>query len=178
VTPSEAVARLFTEPQFDPAWFSEGFLAAVPIDKVTAILADVPATLGAYKDIAPNGTSYTLTFAKGTLQAEAAIDAADAFTGLSFNRMQSAVAEERLTALIQTSHVPTAWFSDLFLAAVPIDQVTAILDEMKATSGAFRTIFAAPDGTYDIALANGRYSARIYLGRDGKILGLIFAKRS
>ena len=144
------------------------------MEKVASILSDVVATLGAYKEISPNGTSYTLSFAKGTLQAEAAIDGAGVFTGLTFNRMQSAVAEERLTALLQTPVVPTAWFSDLFLAAVPIEQVKAIIDEMKATSGAFRSIFAAPDGTYDVALAKGRYTARIYLGRDGKILGLIF----
>jgi hypothetical protein len=174
VNTSDAIARLFTDPAIDPAWFGPSFLATVRLEKVVSILSDVVATLGAYQDIAPNGTSYALTFARGTLQAEAALDDAGVFTGLTFNRMQSAVAEERLTALIQTSDVPTAWFSDLFLAAVPIEQVTAILSEMKAHSGAFRSIFAAPDGTYDVALAKGRYSARIYLGRDGKILGLIF----
>lgn len=174
MTTSDAIARLFTEPAIDPAWFGDRFLTAVPMEKVTTILSDVVGTLGAYKSIDPNGASYTLNFARGTLQAEAALDDAGVFTGLTFNRMQSAVAEERLTALIQTNDVPTAWFSDLFLAAVPIEQVTGILSEMKAQSGAFRSIFAAPDGTYDLALARGRYSARIYLGRDGKILGLIF----
>ncbi len=42
---------------------------------------------------------------------------------------------------------------------------------------AFRNIFPTGDGTYAVALAKGRYSARIYLGRDGKILGLIFNPR-
>ena len=174
MTTSDAISRLFTEPAIDPAWFGAGFLATVPMEKVATILSDVIATLGPYKGIDPNGVSYTLTFARGTLQAEGAIDGAGIFTGLSFNRMQSAVAEERLTALVQTSDVPTAWFSDLYLAAVPIEQVTAMIAEMKAHAGAFRSIFAAPDGTYDVALAKGRYSARIYHGRDGKILGLIF----
>jgi hypothetical protein len=174
VTTPDAIARLFTEPALDPAWFSPNFLASVPMDKVTTILSDVVGTLGAYKGIEPNGSSYTLTFARGTLQAEATIDDAAVFTGLTFNRMQSAIAEERLTALLQTSEIPTAWFSDLFLAAVPIEQVTSIVADMKLHSGAFRSIFAAPDGTYDVALAKGRYSARIYLGRDGRILGLIF----
>jgi hypothetical protein len=174
VTTSDAIARIFTEPAIDPAWFSPGFLASVPMDKVAAILSDVVATLGAYKGIEPNDSSYTLTFVRGTLQAEAAVDDAGVFTGLTFNRMQSAIAEERLTALLQTSEIPTAWFSELFLAAVPLEQVTTIVSEMKTHSGAFRSIFAAPDGTYDVALAKGRYSARIYLGRDGKILGLIF----
>jgi hypothetical protein len=177
VTTSDAIARLFVEPSIDPEWFSPTFLTTVPIDKVTTIIADVVATLGAYKSVDPNGTSYRLSFARGTLESEAALDEAGIFTGLSFNRMQSAVAEERLTALLQTSEIPAAWFSDLFLAAVPLEQISTMVAGVKAQCGAFRSIFAAPDGTYDIALAKGRYSARIYLGRDGKILGLIFSPK-
>jgi len=63
------------------------------------------------------------------------------------------------------------------VAAVPIDRIIAMLEGIKAQSGAFRNIFPAGDGTYDVVLANGRYSARIYLGRDAKILGLIFNPR-
>jgi hypothetical protein len=177
VTTLEAIERLFTEPALDPAWFSATFLAAVPMEKATSILADLAGTLGAYQAIAPNGTSFALTFARGSVQAEAALDENGAFATLTFNRMQSKMAEERLTAILQTSHVPTAWFNDLFLAAVPIDHIIAMLEGIKAQSGAFRNIFPSGDGTYDVTLAKGRYSARIYLGRDGKILGLIFNPR-
>lgn len=177
MTTLEAIERLFTEPALEPAWFSPTFLAAVPMEKAISILSDLVGTLGAYQAIAPNGTSFALTFARGSVQAEATLDEAGAFATLSFNRMQSKMAEERLTALLQTSHVPTVWFSDLFLAAVPIDNIIAMLAGINAQSGAFRNIFPAGDGTYDVVLAKGRYSARIYLGRDGKILGLIFTPR-
>jgi hypothetical protein len=177
VTTSDALARLFTSPAVEPAWFSSDFLNAVPIEKVFSILSDVIATLGAYQGIDPNGTSFTLTFAKGTIQAEATLNADEAFATLAFSRMQSKLAEERLTAILQTSHVPPAWFSDLYLAAVPIAQVTAMLDDVKMQAGAFRNIFPANDGTYDITLARGRYNARIYLGPDSKILALVFRPR-
>jgi len=177
VTTLEAIERLFTEPALDPAWFSASFLAAVPMEKATSILSDLVGALGVYQAIAPNGTSFALTFARGSVQSEATLDEAGAFASLTFNRMQSKVAEERLTALLQTSHVPPAWFNDLFLAAVPIEQIVAMLESIKAQSGAFRNIFPAGDGSYDVVLANGRYSARIYLGRDAKILGLIFNPR-
>jgi hypothetical protein len=177
VTTLEAIERLFTEPAIEPAWFSASFLAAVPMERATSILSDLAGTLGAYQAIAPNGTSFALTFTRGSVQAEATLDETGAFATLSFNRMQSKIAEERITALLQTSHVPPAWFNDLFLAAVPIDQIIAMLEGIKAQSGAFRNIFPAGDGTYDVMLAKGRYSARIYLGRDAKILGLIFNPR-
>jgi hypothetical protein len=177
VTASDAIARLFTSPAVESAWFDATFLASVPLAKVHSICSDVTATLGAYRAIAPNGTSYTLTFDRGTIQAEAVVDAGGIFTGLGFSRMQSRAAEERLTALLQMDIVPAAFFNDLFLAAVPLEAVTAIIGAMKAQSGAFRSIFASGDGTYDVAFAKGRYTARIYLGPDGKILGLIFQPR-
>ncbi len=177
MTTLESIERLFTEPALDPAWFSPTFLAAVPIEKAAAILSDLGGTLGAYQAIAPNGTSFALTFAKGSVQAEATLDDDGAFATLTFNRMQCKMAEERITALLQASHVPTAWFDDLFLAAVPMDNIIAMVEGIKAQSGAFRNIFPTGDGTYDVMLAKGRYSARIYLGRDGKILGLIFNPR-
>jgi len=174
VTTSEAIEQLFTAPALDPAWFSATFLAAVPMERATSILSDLVGTLGAYQSLAPNGASFALTFARGSVQAEATLDENGAFATLSFNRMQSKVAEERLTAILQTSHVPPAWFNDLFLAAVPMDHIIAMLEGIKARSGAFRSIFPVADGSYDVMLTKGRYNARIYLGRDGKILGLIF----
>jgi hypothetical protein len=149
----------------------------VPMQKVHSILSDILATLGAYRSIDPNGSSYTVTFERGTLQAEGTLDDDGIFTAIGFNRMQSRAAEERLTALLQMDHVPAPFFSDLFLAAVPLATVTDTINAMKAQSGAFRSIFASQDGTYDVAFAKGRHTARIYLGPDGKILGLIFQPR-
>jgi hypothetical protein len=177
VTTSDAIARLFTSPTIEPAWFDSAFLASVPLVKVQSICSDVLATLGAYRDLAPNGTSYKLTFDRGTIQAEAVTDGNGVFTSLGFNRMQSRAAEERLTAILQMEVVPAAFFSDLFLAAVPLETVTAIIGDIKAQYGAFRSIFASVDGTYDVAFAKGRHTTRIYLGPDGKILGLIFQPR-
>jgi hypothetical protein len=174
VTTAAAIARLFTAPAIQSGWFSPVFLAAVPLEKVRVIVAGVVATLGAYQGLAPNGGGYTLTFERGTIQAEAALDGDGAFSGLLLSRMQSAAATERLNAIFQTGRVPAEWFSDRMLAAVPIDKIAAIVSAMKTQYGALRSVTPAKDGTYDVAFANGESSALIYLGSDGKIEGLIF----
>jgi hypothetical protein len=173
VSLQDALARLFTGPDLQPSWFSAPFLAQIPIEQCRSIVSATVATLGPFVSVAPNGKSYTLTFARGTIQAEGKLDASGAFTGLLFSRMQSAAASERLTAILNGGKPPAAWFSDRFLAQVPIDKVDAVLAAVKTQYGAFVKASPAKDGTYDIAFAKGNGHALIYLGPDGKIEGLI-----
>lgn len=173
VSLQEALARLFTAHDLQPAWFSPPFLAQVPIEQSRSIVAATVATLGPFVSAAPNGKSYTLTFARGSIQAEGALDASGAFTGLLFSRMQSAAASERLTAILSGGKPPAAWFSNRFLAQVPIDKVDSVLTAVKTQYGSFVKASPAKDGTYDIAFAKGKGHALIYLGPDGKIEGLI-----
>lgn len=169
----DALARLFTAPDLQAAWFTPVFLAQVPLAQSRSIVAETVATLGPYVSIAPNGKSYTMTFARGTIQAEGALDASGAFAGLLFSRMQSAAASERLTAILSSGAPPAAWFSDRFLSQVPIDQVDAVLAAVKTQYGAFVKVSPAKDGTYDAAFAKGNAHALIYLGPDSKVEGLI-----
>lgn len=170
----EAIARLFTAPAVEPAWFSSIFLAAVPLDKVRSILADIVTTLGPFQGIAPNRSRYTLTFAHGTIQADAKLDGTGAFTGLLFSRMQSAPAADRLAALFRTHPLPAAWFSDRFLAAIPVEKSGAIVAAMLDQYGNFVSATPSKDGSYDVEFANGSANALIFLGPEGKIEGLIF----
>lgn len=174
MTPVDAITRLLSEPAVAPEWFTASFLAAVPLDKIEEIRTDMSRTLGAFQSVTPNGARYTVTFGRGTLQADALLDDGGAFTGLLFSRMQSAAAADRLNAIFQTNPVPAEWFSDRMLAAVPIDKFCTVLAFMNTQLGAFRGIAPAAEGTYDVAFTNGTAHALIVLGPDGKIEGLIF----
>lgn len=173
VSAADAIARLFTAPQLQSAWFTPVFLAAVSLADLKTILDGITGALGPYQSIAPNGKNYTVTFARGTVQAGATLDASGAFGGLLFSRMQSPLAAERVTDVFQTLPIPAAWFSDRFLAAVPIEKIRAIVAAIQTQFGAFQSAKPAPDGTYNLTFANGTASALVFLGSDGKIEGLI-----
>jgi hypothetical protein len=174
LSPQAAVVRLLTAPAAEPAWFSAGFLAAVPIDKINVNLAGLRARLGAYQSIAPNGERYTVTFANGTVQASAALDSSGAFTALLFNSIQNAAAADRITALFRTNPIPAAWFSDRFLAEIPVERTAAIVAMMKTQLGDFQRVAPDKDGSYDATFAKGSANVKIALGSDGKIEGLFF----
>jgi hypothetical protein len=178
LTAQGAIARLFTAPVIQPEWFSPVFRSAVSLDQVRAIVADVVGALGAYRAIAPNGDGFALTFADGTMQAEATVDAQGVLTALLFSRMQNRLASDRLTSMFGPDRVPAAWFSDRFLSSVPIDKVQAIVTALKAQDGTLATVTPSKDGTYEIAFENGRVRARIFLGSDGKISGLLLQPES
>jgi hypothetical protein len=173
VTPSAAIARLFTSALLSPAWFTPLFLAQVSLDQIRAIVADIEGALGPYQSIQANGDGYTVAFGHGTVQANATLDAAGAFTALLFSRMQSPDAAERSAAVFNSTQAPAAWFSPRFLASVPIEKVRAVTAALKKQFGAFQSIAAAPDGTYTARFANGSAAVLIFLGADGKIEGLI-----
>jgi hypothetical protein len=174
VNAQTALTALFTAPAVEPAAFSSIFLAAVPIEKVRSIRADVFATLGQFESVASNRSRYTVTFARGTIQADAKLDESGAFIGLLLSRMQSAPAADRLSALFHTDPFPAAWFSDRFLAEIPVEKSGAIIAAIKAQYGAFVSATPSKDGSYDVEFANGSANALIFLGPDGKIEGLIF----
>jgi hypothetical protein len=178
MTAADALARLLNATAVEPQWFGASFLAAVPIDKINEVLTDATHTLGAFQSVTPNGGRFTVTFARGTLQADAFVDDTGAFTGLIFSRMQSTAAAERLAAIFGMAPVPAEWFSDRMLDAVPIEKAQAILAWLDTKYGAFRSATPAEDGSYDVAFAMGGVQALIVLGPDGKIEGLIFQPRA
>jgi hypothetical protein len=174
LTFADAVARMFTAPAVQSAWFTAEFLAAVPLARAQAIVGDLTTTLGAYQSIQPNGSRYTVTFARGTIQAEGTLDASGAFAGLLFSRMQSAAVADRLAGLFHTKPIPVAWFSAAMLGVVPIGQIEDIIAAMTTKYGAFDRVTPAKDGSYDVAFANGSASAIAFLDAEGEFVGLLF----
>jgi len=174
MTVPDALARLFDAPTAQPEWFNTNFLAAIPIEKVRTITDSIKANLGAYQSAAFTQGRYTLTFARGSLRADAVLDDSGNFTTLLVNNMISTDAMERITALLQTDSVPAAWFSDHFLATIPTEKTDALIANMKTKFGPFRSLAPADDGSYNAAFANGTVNVRISLGTDGRIEGLFF----
>jgi hypothetical protein len=170
----DAIARLFNAPDAQPAWFSAAFLAAVPIEKVQTIIAGIKANLGAYQSAALIRGRYTLTFARGSIRADAALDEGGAFTTLLVNNMISTDAMDRITALLRSDTVPAAWFSDQFLTVAPVERTDALIARMKTQFGAYQRLAPSTDGSYIATFANGAVDVSIHLSADGKIDGLLF----
>jgi hypothetical protein len=169
VTPAFAIARLFTAPPIQAAWFTPVFLAAVNVTQIQTIVASLIDTLGPYQSIAPNGTGYTVTFARGSVQADATVDAGGAFNSLTFGRMQSPIAADRASGVFQTVPIPAAWFSDRIVATGGVEKVRTAITAFLTQYGAFKQAAPAPDGTYTVTFANGTATLLIFLGPDQKI---------
>jgi hypothetical protein len=165
---SDAIARLFTSPKYDASWFAPN-VGFPPPATMQGVVAGFVTTLGAYRSIEPNGSRYTLTFARGTMQAEGTIDANGAFTSLLFSRMQSKAAADRLAGLFTADPIPATWFSDRFLQALSIDKIRAAIASIKSQNGAFASIAPRKDGSYDIVFAKGHITGVIDLGPDAVI---------
>lgn len=172
LTFADAVARLFTAKTYDAAWFAPN-LGFPPPATMQTIVAGLVATLGPYQSIAPNGSTYALTFAHGTLQVQGAI-ADGAFTSLLFSHMQCKACADKLSQLFTADTIPAAWFSDRFLAAISVDKIRSAIAAIKAQNGAFASIAPRKDGTYDLTFAKGRIIGAIDVDAAGVIQDMDF----
>ncbi len=170
----DAIVRLFTAATIAPDWFAPSFLASVPIDQVRGIVASVHATLGAYASIAPSPHGFAVAFATGSVQAQGALDANGAFTGLQISAMQTPLIAQRLRALFGPDPAPAAWFGDQFLATYPIDRVHTIIATIKGQAGPLLDVLPQPDGTYDLSFVNAHVAGLAFLGPDGRFEVLRF----
>lgn len=95
------VDALLSAGHADPAWFSASFLLQVPVTQVDAILAQITKTLGTYQSLDGTRGDYTATFAKGTEEVLAHVDAEGHIDGLLFKtpKLRAASLEEALRDL-------------------------------------------------------------------------------
>lgn len=82
-------------------------------------------------------------------------------------------ARARLDAMFRTGHADAAWFSASFLAQVPVAKVDAILAQIGAALGSYRSIDGA-DGDYTARFEHGTNEALVHLDADDRIDGLFF----
>jgi beta-lactamase class A len=91
MTPEKALERLFSAEKASAAWFSEAFLAQVPLEKIDAISGQVRAASGAFKGVRPSGRDFVVDFERGAWAATVKLDDAGRFAGLLI-RPESAAA--------------------------------------------------------------------------------------
>lgn len=84
LTVTDALGRLFKAQQPSADWFAPSFLSAVPLDKLSPLLAQLRGPLGAFQQVVTaQGGSQTLQFALGTLPVKvAALDEQGRFVSL------------------------------------------------------------------------------------------------
>ena len=174
VSTAEAIARLFTSPTIDPAWFSSLFLATYSVDQERTLVADILGGLGGYKGLVTNGNGFTVSFQRGSVQATARLNQDGAFTFLIFSRMQSPLAAGRIAAVFTTTPIPEDWFSRGVLTSMGIVEIRGIVSTLENKFGAFQGAAPAPDGTYDLTFSKGHATGLIFIGADGKIESLNF----
>lgn len=79
-----------------------------------------------------------------------------------------------LERFFKTDKVSADWFTPEFLAAVPIDQIQLIINQIKQELGVFKSV--KPDGEgFLLSFNKGDVPARIVLNAEGKIAGLLFS---
>ena len=77
-----------------------------------------------------------------------------------------------LERLFRAPQAEAAWFTPAFIEKVPIEQVNALLGNIKQEMGAFKSVDGS-DHSFIVHLAHGDLSARLVLTDDGKIAGLL-----
>jgi len=84
VSPTEIIARLFTEPELKREWFADSFLAQISLGEISQITQGIVSSVGKYQSIedVPNG--FVLTFERGTVATHLAANAQGQITGILF----------------------------------------------------------------------------------------------
>ncbi|MEM9164192.1 MAG: serine hydrolase [Cyanobacteria bacterium P01_F01_bin.4] len=97
--PAQMLERLFTTPTVEASWFADSFLTQVPLGQIEQILRGLTGSLGAYQGVEAADQGYLLTFERGRVPAQIALDAQGQIIGLFFKPPQlDAVTTEEVIA--------------------------------------------------------------------------------
>lgn len=82
ITPQATLEGLFTRETLEQGWFSDAFLAALPLTQLEALSAQVKLVGGALQQVAGASNPFTLQFVAAQTTAEITLDNADRISGL------------------------------------------------------------------------------------------------
>lgn len=71
--------------EIQPEWFAPSFLAQVPAEQVSAILAQLAPLLGSYEQVTQEGEQFLVHFSNGVLPAQISLDGEGRIQGLFFH---------------------------------------------------------------------------------------------
>lgn len=85
----------------------------------------------------------------------------------------SELARVRIDAMLSSGKADASWFSAVFLKQVTVDQIDAVIAQLKAGLGDYKNIEGA-DGDYTAHFTKGTDEVLVHLDADNKIDGLLF----
>lgn len=83
-SPSEVLARLFTDRPVQAEWFAPAFLAQVPAAQVEAIIANLLETFGPFEAVQLDGARFLVLLEEAEIPSHVALDDQGAIVGLFF----------------------------------------------------------------------------------------------
>lgn len=181
LTPAAALERFFTEAEVQADWFADDFLAQVPLAQIEELRAQVTDQLGTFQGIEGEESPFAVILAEGNVTAEIVLDEAGQITGLRISPAESAPApspadpaltpQAALERLFTRETIEETWFSDAFLATVPLTQIEALLAQVKQAGGALQQV-AGASNPFTLRFAAAQTTAEITLDNAGRIIGL------
>lgn len=96
--PTEILFRLFTEPELQGLWFADSFLAQISLAEVSKIIQDIKGSVGHYQSIEAVDKNFVLTFERGTVPTQLAVNAQGKITGLFFETPQLTLSLDQVMA--------------------------------------------------------------------------------
>ena len=91
--PRMVLQRLLTTSQVEEQWFTPAFLAQVPVSRLAAVLQQIEAQLGAYRQVEGDSSPFTVLFEHGTATAQIQLDADGRIAGLLFQNLAALVSD-------------------------------------------------------------------------------------
>ncbi len=82
---------------------------------------------------------------------------------------------DAIARLLTATTVAPEWFSTAFLAAVPLEKINEVRDDMTGTLGAFQSV-ALNGARYTVAFERGMLQADAFVDDSGAFTGLIFSR--
>lgn len=180
-TPVAALERFFTEDEVQADWFAADFLAQVPLAQIEELREQVIDQLGAFQGIEGEESPFTVSFAEGKVTAEIGLNAQGQIAGLRITPAEGATEpspadpdltpQAALERLFTHETIEESWFSDAFLAAVPLTQIEGLIAQVKQAGGALQQV-AGGSNPFTLRFVAAQTTAQITLDNEGRIIGL------
>lgn len=190
-----ALTKFLTEKNIDQSDFADVFLKQVSVEQLQPVRDQLTQVLGAFRGIRRDGERYLVDYEKGVLPATIHLDESGKIDGLRLLPPQSKKTATKTdkakgdkpkkdktaeagnpdeTSMLQTfftsETVDEAWFSETFLAQVPVTKIKPIRAQITGALGAFKHIKATDKpGHYQAVFAKGHVPTVVGLNDEGKM---------
>ncbi|ASC73593.1 Serine hydrolase [Halomicronema hongdechloris C2206] len=100
-TPSEALARLFTQPLLQAEWFSPSFLRQISLAQMESVIGQLTETLGAFQGVEAAADHWVVVFDGGRVTTRLALDQQGRIQGLVFEPPDQPISPAEMVQAMQ-----------------------------------------------------------------------------